>query len=132
MSAGEDFGNDFLSSWKLPKSGNDTIDFDVESVPKNSKKFSFDNLWVLGLKVSFSIWCRSNWEWQYVSFIRDDFGLDGAFDKLSSFKMGMSDLDFSGPLKKKVKPNNSNGNDLSEVIKGTEKDNFSFSFDFNE
>uniref|UniRef100_A0A0E0FTB0 Uncharacterized protein n=1 Tax=Oryza nivara TaxID=4536 RepID=A0A0E0FTB0_ORYNI len=105
-SLGEDFGNDFLSSWKLPKSGNDTIDFDVESVPKNSKKFSFDNL--------------------------DDFGLDGAFDKLSSFKMGMSDLDFSGPLKKKVKPNNSNGNDLSEGIKGTEKDNFSFSFDFNE
>uniref|UniRef100_A0A0E0JNU6 Uncharacterized protein n=1 Tax=Oryza punctata TaxID=4537 RepID=A0A0E0JNU6_ORYPU len=105
-SLGEDFGNDFLSSWKLPKSANDTIDFDVESVPKNSKKFSFDNL--------------------------DDFGLDGAFDKLSSFKMGMSDLDFSGPLKKKVKPNNSNGNDLSEGMKGTEKDNFSFSFDFNE
>ncbi|KAF0887889.1 hypothetical protein E2562_004092 [Oryza meyeriana var. granulata] len=102
----EDFGNDFLSSWKLLKSGNDTIDFDVESVPKNSKKFSFDNL--------------------------DDFGLDGAFDKLSSFKMGMSDLDFSGPLKKKVKPNSSNGNDLSEGMKGTEKDNFSFSFDFNE
>ncbi|XP_040380570.1 uncharacterized protein At4g18490 isoform X1 [Oryza brachyantha] len=102
----EDFGNDFLSSWKLPKSGKDTIDFDVESVPKNSKKFTFDNL--------------------------DDFGLDGAFEKLSSFKVGMSDLDFSGPLKKKMKPNSSNGNNLSEEMKETEKDNFSFSFDFND
>ena len=59
----------------------------------------------------------------------DDFGLDGAFDKISSFKMGMSDLDFSSPLKKKSKHSSSNGNDLSE---GKEKDNFSFSFDFNE
>jgi hypothetical protein len=42
--ADEDFGDDFLSSWKAPKSGKDTIDFDVESVPKSSKKFSFDNL----------------------------------------------------------------------------------------
>jgi hypothetical protein len=41
MLADEDFGNDFLSSWKLPKSGKDTIDF---TVPKSSKKFSFDNL----------------------------------------------------------------------------------------
>uniref|UniRef100_A0A0D9V5S8 Uncharacterized protein n=1 Tax=Leersia perrieri TaxID=77586 RepID=A0A0D9V5S8_9ORYZ len=102
----KDFGSDFLSSWKLPKSGNDTIDFDVESVPKNSKKFSFDNL--------------------------DDFGLDGAFGKLSSFNMGMSDLDFTSPLKKKVKPTSSNGDDLSEGMKETEKDNFSFSFDFND
>ncbi|KAM3332546.1 hypothetical protein ACQJBY_027996 [Aegilops geniculata] len=102
----EDFGNDFLSSWKLPKSGKDTIDFDVESAPKSSKKFTFENL--------------------------DDFGLDGAFDKLSSFKMGMSDLDFSSPLKKKAKNNSSNGDELSEGRKVTEKDNFSFSFDFNE
>jgi hypothetical protein len=41
MLADEDFGNDFLSSWKLPKSGKDTIDF---TVPKSSKKLSFDNL----------------------------------------------------------------------------------------
>ncbi|CAL4954511.1 unnamed protein product [Urochloa decumbens] len=102
----EDFGNDFLSSWKLPKSGNDTIDFSVDSVSKSSKKFNFGNL--------------------------DDFGLDGAFDKLPSFKMGMSDLDFSSPLKKKVKHNTSNADDLSEGKKETEKDNFSFSFDFNE
>ncbi|CAM0882659.1 unnamed protein product [Alopecurus aequalis] len=101
----EDFGNDFLSSWKVPKPGKDTIDFDVESVPKNSKKFSFDNL--------------------------DDFGLDGAFDKMPSFKMGMSDLDFSSPLKKKPKHSSSNENDLSEGQKETEKDNF-FSFDFND
>ncbi|XP_066307185.1 uncharacterized protein At4g18490-like isoform X3 [Miscanthus floridulus] len=98
----EDFGNDFLSSWKLPKSGKDTIDF---TVPKSSKKFSFDNL--------------------------DDFGLDGAFDKLPSFQMGMSDLDFSSPQKKKVKHSSSNA-DLSEEKKETDKDNFSFSFDFNE
>ncbi|CAO2178218.1 unnamed protein product [Urochloa humidicola] len=102
----EDFGNDFLSSWKLPKSGKDTIDFSVDLVSKSSKKFNFGNL--------------------------DDFGLDGAFDKLPSFKMGMSDLDFSSPLKKKVKHNTSNADDLSEGIKDTEKDNFSFSFDFNE
>nr|CAB3474288.1 unnamed protein product [Digitaria exilis] len=102
----EDFGNDFLSSWKLPKSGKGTIDFNVDPVPKSSKKFNFNNL--------------------------DDFGLDGAFDKLPSFKMGMSDLDFSSPLKKKVKHNNSIGDDLSEGKKEIEKDNFSFSFDFNE
>lgn len=66
------------------------------------------------------------------SFSSDDFGLDGAFDKLSSFKMGMSDLDFSSPLKKKAKNDSSNGDDLSEGRKVTEKDNFSFSFDFNE
>ncbi|XP_066315067.1 uncharacterized protein At4g18490-like [Miscanthus floridulus] len=98
----EDFGNDFLSSWKLPKSGKDTIDF---TVTKSSKKFSFDNL--------------------------DDFGLDGAFDKLPSFQMGMSDLDFSSPQKKKVKHSSSNA-DLSEEKKEADKDNFSFSFDFNE
>jgi hypothetical protein len=46
--------------------------------------------------------------------------------------MGMSDLDFSSPLKKKVKHSSSNGDDLSEGKKETEKDNFSFSFDFNE
>ncbi|KAL6614498.1 hypothetical protein ACP70R_036768 [Stipagrostis hirtigluma subsp. patula] len=102
----DDFGNDFLSSWKLPKSGADAIDFNVESVPKSNKKFSFESL--------------------------DDFGLDGAFDKLPSFKMGMSDLDFSSPLKKKVKHNSSNGDDLSEGKKETEKDSFSFNFDFNE
>ncbi|KAL6845548.1 hypothetical protein ACP4OV_025043 [Aristida adscensionis] len=101
-----DFGNDFLSSWKLPKSGAGTIDFNVESVPKSSKKFTFESL--------------------------DDFGLDGAFDKLPSFKMGMSDLDFSSPVKKKVKHNSSNGDDLLEGKKETEKDNFSFNFDFNE
>lgn len=101
----EDFGNDFLSSWKLPKSGKDTIDFSVDSVPKSSKKFSFDNL--------------------------DDFGLNGAFDKLPSFQMGMSDLDFSSPDKKKVKHTSSNA-DLFEKKKETDKDNFSFSFDFNE
>jgi hypothetical protein len=44
MLAAEDFGNDFLSSWKLPKSGEDTIDFNVESVQKGGKKFSFDSL----------------------------------------------------------------------------------------
>ncbi|GJM93091.1 hypothetical protein PR202_ga09617 [Eleusine coracana subsp. coracana] len=105
MSADEDFGKDFLSSWKLPKSGEDTIDFNVESVPKGSKKFNFDSL--------------------------DDFGFDGAFDKLSSFKMGMPGLDFSSPVKKKAKHKSSNGDDLSEGKKETEKD-FSFSFDFNE
>ncbi|WVZ68785.1 hypothetical protein U9M48_017677 [Paspalum notatum var. saurae] len=102
----EDFGSDFLSSWKLPKSRKDTIGFSADPVTKSSKKFSFDNL--------------------------DDFGLDGAFDKLPSFQMGMSDLDFSSPLKKKVKHSSSNGDDISEGKKETEKDNFSFSFDFNE
>ncbi|XP_066312579.1 uncharacterized protein At4g18490-like isoform X2 [Miscanthus floridulus] len=45
--------------------------------------------------------------------------------------MGMSDLDFSSPQKKKVKHSSSNA-DLSEEKKETDKDNFSFSFDFNE
>jgi hypothetical protein len=44
MLADENFGNDFLSSWKLPKSGEDTLNFNVESLQKGSKKFSFDSL----------------------------------------------------------------------------------------
>ena len=44
MLADEDFGNDFLSSWKLPKSGKDTIDFGVDSFPKSCKKFIIGNL----------------------------------------------------------------------------------------
>uniref|UniRef100_A0A0A9DB64 Uncharacterized protein n=1 Tax=Arundo donax TaxID=35708 RepID=A0A0A9DB64_ARUDO len=46
--------------------------------------------------------------------------------------MGMPALDFSSPLKKKAKHNSPNGDDLSEWNKETEKDNFSFSFDFIE
>lgn len=45
--------------------------------------------------------------------------------------MGMPDLDFSSPQKKKVKHSSSNA-DLSEEKKESGKDNFSFSFDFNE
>jgi hypothetical protein len=50
---------------------------------------------------------------------------------MPSFKMGMADLDFSSPIKKKSKHSSSNGKDLSEGKRETEKDNF-FSFDFNE
>ncbi|KAG7959089.1 hypothetical protein I3843_10G055200 [Carya illinoinensis] len=60
-----------------------------------------------------------------------DFNLDGDFDKLSSFKVDISDLDFSCPPKKTAKPKESSeAESTSGNIQG--KKGFDFCFDFNE
>ncbi|XP_073007525.1 uncharacterized protein [Typha latifolia] len=102
----EDFGEDFLIPWKSSKLGKDAIDFDVGAVSRNGKKIYFDKL--------------------------DDFELGGDFDKISSFKMDMSDLDLSSPLKKTEKPNETSCKELVLGKKEPRKENFSFTFDFNE
>ncbi|XP_073108832.1 uncharacterized protein At4g18490 isoform X2 [Elaeis guineensis] len=103
----EDFGNDFLSSWSSAKMGKDAIDFDVESVPRIGKKsFNFDKL--------------------------DDFELGSDFDKLSSFKMDISDLDFSSPVNKTEKTTEKSSKEFLLGKQESKKDKFAFSFDFNE
>ncbi|MQL76302.1 hypothetical protein Taro_008685 [Colocasia esculenta] len=62
--------------------------------------------------------------------ISDDFELDVEFGNMSSFKMDMSDLDFSSPLKKTEK--SKLGKDATPGKLEEKKDKFSFSFDFNE
>ncbi|XP_056175590.1 uncharacterized protein At4g18490-like isoform X4 [Syzygium oleosum] len=84
----------------------DAVEFSFDTVGKGkTKKFNFDKLDV-------------------------DFNLDADFDKLSSFKMDMPDLDFSSPSKKS--PNNKDRNEAESTDEGNSKKRFSFSFDFNE
>lgn len=59
-----------------------------------------------------------------------DFNFDGDFGKLSSFKVDMSDLDFS-PKKTGKSKERSGEESVSRNHQG-KKDNFTFSFDFNE
>ncbi|ONK79226.1 uncharacterized protein A4U43_C01F4210 [Asparagus officinalis] len=98
----EDFGKDFLNFWGPSKKGKDQMDFDMEEVLRNKKNsFNFDKL--------------------------DDFELGGDFGKLQSFKMDMSDLDFSSPAM--------NAKKAVEKPKGKQDmkhEKFSFNFDFNE
>lgn len=61
-----------------------------------------------------------------------DFNLDGDFDKLTSFKIDMPDLDFSSPSKKTAKPKESSKGKSSRVNHQGKQDCFTFSFDFNE
>ena len=61
-----------------------------------------------------------------------DFNLDGDFDKLSSFKVDMSDLDFSCSPKKTVKPKERSGEERSSGNHKGKKDGFNFSFDFSK
>ncbi|KAG4383895.1 hypothetical protein GLYMA_13G171600v4 [Glycine max] len=59
-----------------------------------------------------------------------NFNLDGEFNKISSFKLDMSDLDFTCPAKK-----NSQSKDKKGEVSGSQEgkqDGFNFSFDFNE
>ncbi|XP_057471471.1 uncharacterized protein At4g18490-like isoform X2 [Actinidia eriantha] len=85
----------------------DPMDFDFGTIGKGKKKaFNFDKLDV-------------------------NFNLDGDLDKLSSFKVDISDLDISSPPK--------NGGKSKERSKESavgnhkqKQDRFSFSFDFNE
>lgn len=57
-----------------------------------------------------------------------DFNLDGDFDKLSSFKVDMSDFDFSAPSKKATKLKERSEDESSTG----NRQGFNFSFDFNE
>lgn len=68
-----------------------------------------------------------------IFFFRDmDFNLDGDFDKLSSFKIDMPDLDFSSPSKKIAKAKDKSKEETNSGKKQEKKDRFTFSFDFNE
>ena len=61
-----------------------------------------------------------------------DFNLDGDFDNLSSFKVDMSDLDFSCLLEKTAKPKEKSGEERSSGNHKGRQDGFNFSFDFCE
>ncbi|KAF9609961.1 hypothetical protein IFM89_019517 [Coptis chinensis] len=106
----DDFGKEFLSSWKtMSVSEDDGLDFKQEAVTKGKKSaFNFDKLDM-------------------------DFSLDGDFSKkMSSFNVDMSDLDFSSPPKKLSKPKERSTEESINGKQGEKKSRFSFSFDFNE
>ncbi|KAK2642200.1 hypothetical protein Ddye_023963 [Dipteronia dyeriana] len=106
----DEIGQDFFSSWKsMSVTQDDAMDFNFDPVPSGKKKtFNFEKLDM-------------------------DFNLDADFNKLSSFKVDMPDLDFLSPSENTTKPkertedsSSSRGNSQGK------KDNFSFSFDFND
>ena len=59
-----------------------------------------------------------------------NFNLDGEFNKISSFKVDMSDLDFTCPPKNVPQSKDKNGE--SSGAKAGKQDAFNFNFDFNE
>ncbi|KAI4306407.1 hypothetical protein L6164_029686 [Bauhinia variegata] len=104
----KDIGKEFLSSWKsISMEEDDGMDFNFDAVPKGKKKaFNFDKLDM-------------------------DFNLDTEFDKISSFKLDMSDLDFSCPSQKPVKSKEKKEGESSGAKEG-KQDDFNFGFDFND
>ncbi|KAA8519697.1 hypothetical protein F0562_013858 [Nyssa sinensis] len=104
-----EIGKDFLSSWKsMSVAENDTMDFEFETVAKGKKKtFNFDKLDM-------------------------DFSLDGDFDKISSFKVDISDLDISSPPKKAGKPKEKSKEESAGGNNQGKQDRFTFPFDFSE
>ncbi|KAL5998460.1 hypothetical protein ACLOJK_009400 [Asimina triloba] len=104
----EEIGGDFLSSWKSKTVDEDPFDLNCETVPKSRKNtFNFGKMDM-------------------------DFALGGDFDKISSFKMDMSDLDFSSPPRKPEKLKENSRKESLLGIKEGKQDPFNFSFDFNE
>ncbi|KAH9797252.1 hypothetical protein KPL71_005804 [Citrus sinensis] len=85
----------------------DAMDFSFDTVSNGKKKFNFDKLDM-------------------------DFNLDGDFDKLSSFKVDMPELDFSCSSKKTAKSKERTEENSSSGNCEGKKDLFSFSFDFND
>nr|XP_011465021.1 PREDICTED: uncharacterized protein At4g18490 isoform X1 [Fragaria vesca subsp. vesca] len=85
----EEIDDDFLSSWKSTSvMKDDGMDFSFNTGAISKKKvFDFDKLDM-------------------------DFNLDGDFNKISSFKMDMSDFDFSSPPKKDAKTKEVDMSDL--------------------
>lgn len=61
-----------------------------------------------------------------------DFTLDGDFGKISSFKVDMSDLDVSSPVKKAGKPKERSKEVSADGKLQGKSDRFTFPFDFNE
>ncbi|XP_022715779.1 LOW QUALITY PROTEIN: uncharacterized protein At4g18490 [Durio zibethinus] len=102
----EEIGKDFLNSWKsMSVTEEDAMDFSFGTISKGKEKaFNFEKLDM-------------------------EFNLDGDFDKLSSFKMDMPDLDFSSPSKKNAKAKEKSKDRGKQQEKN---DRFTFSFDFNE
>ncbi|XVF25690.1 hypothetical protein REPUB_Repub13aG0235500 [Reevesia pubescens] len=91
----------------MPVTDDDAMDLNFETISKGKKKaFKFDKLDI-------------------------DFNLDGGFDKLSSFKVDMPDLDFSSPSKKNAKAKEKSEEETKSGKKQEKKDRFTFSFDFN-
>ncbi|KAL9455952.1 hypothetical protein AB3S75_005225 [Citrus x aurantiifolia] len=104
----KEIGKDFLSSWKsMSVTEDDAMDFSFDTVSNGKKKFNFDKLDM-------------------------DFNLDGDFDKLSSFKVDMPELDFSCSSKKTAKSKERAEENSSSGNCEGKKDLFSFSFDFND
>ncbi|XP_021295020.1 uncharacterized protein At4g18490 isoform X2 [Herrania umbratica] len=105
----KEIGKDFLSSWKsMSVTQDDAMDFSFETISKGKKKaFNFDKLDM-------------------------DFNLDGDFDKLSSFKMDMPDLDFSSPSKENANAKEKSKEETTSEKQQEKKNHFTFSFDFNE
>ncbi|XP_059438915.1 uncharacterized protein At4g18490 [Corylus avellana] len=104
----EEIGKEFLSSWKsMSVTEDDAMDFSFEAVSKGQKKkFNFEKLDM-------------------------DFNLDGDFDKLSSFKVDMSDLDFLSSPRNTAKPKERCEEESSSGNRQQKQDRFNFSFDFN-
>ncbi|CAH1415912.1 unnamed protein product [Lactuca virosa] len=102
-----DIGDDFLGSWKSMSMAGDGMDFDFGTTTKGKKMdFKFDKMDM-------------------------DFSLDADFDKLPSFKTNMSDLDISSPIKKSGK-SKEKSKEASSGGERAKRDDFAFSFDFNE
>ncbi|XP_052626291.1 uncharacterized protein At4g18490 isoform X1 [Lactuca sativa] len=102
-----DIGDDFLGSWKSMSMAGDGMDFDFGTTTKGKKMdFKFDKMDM-------------------------DFSLDADFDKLPSFKTDMSDLDISSPIKKSGK-SKEKSKEASSGGERAKRDDFAFSFDFNE
>lgn len=102
----DEIGKDFLGSWNLLSvTKDDTMDFNFETVSKGKKKaFNFDKLDM-------------------------DFSLDAGFDKISSLKADMQDLDFCSP---KVTGKSRDGSDECMNVNRQKKKDCFFSFDFSE
>jgi hypothetical protein len=60
-----------------------------------------------------------------------DFNLDGDFNKLSSLKVDMSDLDFLSSPRNTAKPKERCAEESSSGNRQQKQDRFNFSFDFN-
>uniref|UniRef100_A0A0A0KHT5 Uncharacterized protein n=1 Tax=Cucumis sativus TaxID=3659 RepID=A0A0A0KHT5_CUCSA len=98
-----------MKSWKsISVTEDDMVDFSFSTASKGKiKAFDFGTL-------------------------DDDFNLDGSFEKLSSFKIDMPDLDFSSPPKKTEKARSSGKEGSSNGNIQKDIDNLNFSFDFKE
>ncbi|WJX50371.1 hypothetical protein P8452_36687 [Trifolium repens] len=103
----DDFGKEFLGSWKsMSMADDDAMDFSFDTVSKSKKKtFDFEKMDM-------------------------NFDLDTDFGKMSSFKVDMSDLDFTSPSKKSPQSTDKKGE--ASCAKAGKQDGFNFNFDFNE